>query len=311
MKKMKLLRGILAVGIGVGMLGAMTIMASANSQYSSVRANSVRLVWRRSMGQHTYTATQGARYSKHLGVRYSNNDVTPTVTWYTDAHEKLYRKNKGSSAIYYHVKSADGTLQGWIWRGYLKKTGRTSSTTTTTNKGTNQATTNYDTLAKNAILSLGGGAKPDARTMQMAKSILNTLLDSNVHFVTQAELYPYDPERANDTDVVLRNSSASDEMDSADRYLYNILKGYGIQGAGYGANKARTVFQIRKGLDSDTMRGYFEPSGDFYGQQGLTQKNFFAEAKIGVAVTKTSDGRTAMFAVLRFPDKYSKLVVRD
>ncbi|WP_225363791.1 hypothetical protein [Levilactobacillus brevis] len=118
MKKMMQLATVL--GIGAGILGLSSVPASANSQYSAKRANSVRLVWRTSMKRHAYTATQGARYSKHLGIRYSNNDVTPTVTWYTDAHEKLYKKYQGHSTIYYHVKSADGTLQGWIWRGYLK-----------------------------------------------------------------------------------------------------------------------------------------------------------------------------------------------
>jgi len=118
MKKIIQMAAIL--GVGVGVFGLSGVTASANSQYSAKRSNSVRLVWRKSMKRHAFTATQGARYSKHLGIRYSNNDVTPSVTWYTDAHEKLYKKYKGHNAIYYHVKSADGTLQGWIWRGYLK-----------------------------------------------------------------------------------------------------------------------------------------------------------------------------------------------
>ncbi|MFC6259731.1 hypothetical protein [Levilactobacillus fujinensis] len=95
------------------------VTAQASSQYSAQRSHSVRLVWRQRMGRHVLQAKRGARYSRHLGIRYSNNDVTPTVTWVTDAHEKLYAKDRGKSAIYYHVKSEDGTLGGWIWRGYL------------------------------------------------------------------------------------------------------------------------------------------------------------------------------------------------
>ncbi|WP_341778215.1 hypothetical protein [Levilactobacillus sp. HBUAS70063] len=125
----KIVQTLLVLGVGAGVMGATSLSASANSQYSAKRSKSVRLVWRKPMKQHAFTATQGARYSRHLGIRYSNNDVTPTVTWYTDAHEKLYKKNKGYSAIYYHVKSADGTLQGWIWRGYLKAAGSTPTTT--------------------------------------------------------------------------------------------------------------------------------------------------------------------------------------
>ncbi|MFC6275020.1 hypothetical protein ACFQET_05770 [Levilactobacillus tangyuanensis] len=116
----KMIQALAVLVAGAGVLGVSSVTASANSQYSAKRSKSVRLVWRKSMKRHAFQATTGARYSKHLGIRYSNNDVTPTVTWYTDAHEKLYKKNKGHNAIYYHVKSADGTLQGWIWRGYLK-----------------------------------------------------------------------------------------------------------------------------------------------------------------------------------------------
>lgn len=92
----------------------------SGKQYSASRSKSVKLIWRTSMGRHAYKATDGARYSKHLGMRYGYNSDMPDVTWYTDAHEKLYKKNSGHYAIYYHVKSADGQHGGWIWRGYLK-----------------------------------------------------------------------------------------------------------------------------------------------------------------------------------------------
>ncbi|KRK20494.1 hypothetical protein FC61_GL001274 [Levilactobacillus brevis ATCC 14869 = DSM 20054] len=118
MKKMMQLATVL--GVSVGIFGLANVAASANSQYSAKRSNSVRLVWRTNMRRHACTATQGAHHSKHLGIRYSNNDVTQIITWYTDAHEKLYKKYKGHNAIYYHVKSVDGALKGWIWRGYLK-----------------------------------------------------------------------------------------------------------------------------------------------------------------------------------------------
>lgn len=93
----------------------------SGKQYSASRSNSVKLIWRRNMGRHAYKTTDGARYSKHLGMRYGYNSDMPDVTWYTDAHEKLYMKNSGHYAIYYHVKSADGQHGGWIWRGYLNK----------------------------------------------------------------------------------------------------------------------------------------------------------------------------------------------
>lgn len=126
--------------VGLSTWGIFTTTASANSQYSAARSNSVKLVWRRSMGRHALIAAQGARYSKHLGVRYSNNYATASVTWYTDAHEKLYNYRKRTSAIYYHVKSTDGALQGWIWRGYLKTPTVTTKPTTPVKKTTTSNT---------------------------------------------------------------------------------------------------------------------------------------------------------------------------
>lgn len=96
------------------------VPAPSASSYSATRSKSVRLVWRASMKRHAYHTTAGARYSKHLGIRYGYNKSLPNVTWYTNQHEKLYRKSKGDTIIYYHVNSADGKHGGWIWRGYLK-----------------------------------------------------------------------------------------------------------------------------------------------------------------------------------------------
>ncbi|WP_225419764.1 hypothetical protein [Levilactobacillus cerevisiae] len=112
------LKGVMIATAIVGWGWHSSIVGEA-SNYSARRANSVRLVWRHSMGRHAYHTVKGARYSKHLGVKYSTNDDLPDVTWYTDAHEKLYNKAKRTSAIYYHVKSGDGQHGGWIWRGYL------------------------------------------------------------------------------------------------------------------------------------------------------------------------------------------------
>ncbi|MDT6980726.1 hypothetical protein [Levilactobacillus zymae] len=137
----KLIQGALAASVGLGLWAGLATPAAASSQYSAKRSNSVRLVWRRAMGRHAMTATRGARYSKHLGLRYGNNAAT--VTWYTDAHEKLYEKDKHVAAIYYHVTSADGTLQGWIWRGYLKE-GVAKPSTTSTPATTQQTTTTVD-----------------------------------------------------------------------------------------------------------------------------------------------------------------------
>ncbi|MDT6981412.1 hypothetical protein [Levilactobacillus zymae] len=112
-------QGMLALGLSLGLFGGSTASASQRN-YSAARSRSVRLVWRHSMGQYSYTATRGARYSAHLGVRYGANAATPNQVWYTNAHEKLYDKATHRQLIYYHVNNGDYTSGGWIWRGYLK-----------------------------------------------------------------------------------------------------------------------------------------------------------------------------------------------
>lgn len=92
---------------------------TTTSTYSKARSDSVKLIWRAKMGRHAYHTTSGARYSKHLGTRYASMSNLPNTTWYTNYHEKLYNKKKGTSAIYYHIVSGNGKHAGWIWRGYL------------------------------------------------------------------------------------------------------------------------------------------------------------------------------------------------
>ena len=102
------------------------------------------------MGTHAFKAPTGARFSKHLGVCYGYNPQTADVTWYTDAHEKLYLKNLRMYSIYYHVTSKSG-LQGWIWKGYMKPANGTTSNPGNSNSGSatgnNSNTTNYSTKA--------------------------------------------------------------------------------------------------------------------------------------------------------------------
>jgi hypothetical protein len=139
-------KGIIALGVGISLAGGLgTVTASAKSQYSASRSKSVRLVWRASMKRHALTAVKGSRYSKHLGTWYGYNSSLPDVTWYTNAHEKLYDVATGKYLIYYHVNSADGQHGGWIWRGYLKSAASTPAAVTT-------ATMNWATATKTAGL---------------------------------------------------------------------------------------------------------------------------------------------------------------
>lgn len=110
----------LALGaLGMTMLSAVPVLAQASS-YSASRSNGVKLIWRKSMGKHTYYTFSGARYSHHLGYRWNYMKRNPNTTWYTNMHEKVQVKSTGNYRIYYHVVSGNGKHGGWIWRGYLK-----------------------------------------------------------------------------------------------------------------------------------------------------------------------------------------------
>ncbi len=166
--KQKLIKS-LAVGLAsIGMLFTYQSTASATSQYSAKRSHEVKLIWRKSMGRHAFLAPTGARFSKHLGTRYGYNTETADVTWYTDAHEKLYLKNLNMYSIYYHVTNADQSLQGWIWKGYMKPVNSSEDGTSSnsdnasSNTDSNASTANLNANVK-TILSLFKGTNYDSK----------------------------------------------------------------------------------------------------------------------------------------------------
>jgi len=306
---MKILIKSLFVGLTIITTGSMGTTALA-SNYSAKRANSVRLVWRHRMGRHAYHTIQGARYSKHLGVKYSNNDDLPDVTWYTDAHEKLYNKAKRTSAIYYHVKSGDGQHGGWIWRGYLKNGVAGSNDS---EDKTNGSIDSDETMAKKMIQYLGGDAHPDPQTMTKAKKVLDQSLNGQYHFLTLHELYPYKGDLTGKDFVVSQNHGVQRgtnfSADQNDITYFNLLENSGI-------SKPDRSFEggyyIEPRVETLTLLGmYYAPYSDFFGQKGLTRSNYFKDVKIGVAVTKLADGKYASSVIFHYPKKFWDLVVDD
>jgi hypothetical protein len=180
--KQHLIRTAAACLVGLGTVFTFQANVNAASQYSAKRSHEVKLIWRKAMGKHAFTAPTGARFSKHLGTRYGYNTETADVTWYTDAHEKLYLKNLHMYSIYYHVANSDQSLQGWIWKGYMKPTNVNSGSTTDSGNSTqndtggtgsssdnsNGANTSNKYLNNNAktILSLFKGTKYDDKVSQ-------------------------------------------------------------------------------------------------------------------------------------------------
>lgn len=257
------------------------------------------------MNRNSYTTTSGVRYSRHLGIRYSNNDAPSNAVWYTDAYEKLYNKYKEKSAIYYHVKSANGKLNGWIWRGYLTTVKTAKTTTITTSTATPQKATATDQLANTIIKNMKSGAKPDAVTMAQAKIVLTQMIGPTHHFSRKVNLTPgwwnesLTPWSGNDSD-----RQQFENLLAANKLTY-----------GFGYNKTISTAVI--GTKNEVLNGLYwqmwveDQTFDGSGTFGVTEGNFYVPAKIGVATKQLTDGRYAMFSIIRLPANYGKIALYD
>lgn len=298
----KIAQGFLMILVGIGISGVATVTASAN-QYSAKRSNSVKLIWRKSMGRHTFTASSGSRYSKHLGTRYSSNSATTNVTWYTDAHQKLYSKTKHTSSIYYHVRSSDGKLGGWIWRGYLKPVKKSNNTGSPVN--------NTNTLAEKIILGLGHGAKPDPYSMKLANSVLSQATDGQYHFVPTEQLNPNSTDKNNDR-IEVSGVNFSKPENSNEVAYRKLLIANNIPTAGMGSNMSTDGLFISSKLNPTRVVDMgFSPLTALYGHNGITSKNYYSNVKIGLAINTLSNGKTAMFIMMRYPSTFTSVTIED
>lgn len=182
-------KGLLIISLSLGLLGATTASASSR-EYSTQRANSVRLVWRANMGRHALVASKGARYSEHLGIRYGLNADTSDVVWYTNAHEELYDKDTGNYLIYYHVNNASYSSGGWIWRGYLQNTNIRRGSTVKASSGENGSTTPIDSGTESSPTSQNDDFKPatvpvSQMNWQAAKISDSSLADDDISAISE------------------------------------------------------------------------------------------------------------------------------
>ncbi|HIW72258.1 MAG TPA: hypothetical protein H9875_06475 [Candidatus Levilactobacillus faecigallinarum] len=303
----------LALGVGLGMGGNVTASA-ASGTYSVRRSNSVRLVWRKTMRQHAYTTTTGVRYSKHLGMRYSNAALGANTVWVTDGHEKLYNKVKGTAAIYYHVTTSDGTANGWIWRGYLTAqtttaVGKTSTPATTTNPTTPSTTksTGADTAAITASIlkDLSGGAEADTQTTALANRVLDQMVSGQYQFSRNMSVQP-------GWEAGTTWGGSGNKTDDAQ--FFKLLAANKLV---YGFGLDKTISSARIGTKQDVLSSLSNQSWDedneFDGEgtYGVTRENFYLAAKIGIATKRLADGRYAMFSIIRLPAYYGNIALYD
>lgn len=112
--------GLLAVAAMTLGLTATAVLPSTET--TSAQASSIKVVWRKAMGSHTYQintskAKKAYAYSSSFKHVFKLSNYSGTV-FYTKQHEKI--KVSGKYHYYYYIQSADKKKAGWVNRTYLK-----------------------------------------------------------------------------------------------------------------------------------------------------------------------------------------------
>jgi len=330
----KLVQGVIAGVVGLGLVGVTETSAAAmGPEYSAARSNSVRLVWRYRMGHYYYHTDQGARYSEHLGVRYSQNAMTDHVTWVTDAHEKLYNRDTGVDDIYYHVHSRDDDMAGWIWRGYLVP-GHAKGVELTTQEIERSAARKsvaaptpvpaqpvqpQDTTALAAIQGLGHGATPDPTEMRLARRLLTQAIALPFKTAGQIDGERPNPDELSETSIIeslFDNRGPWYSPQVAEEYPNDapfkaLMTRNGLTNFGYGPGKVDVLYFSTCDPEityQSMLADYFGSNPANFGHDGLTSTNFYTGVRIGYATQQVTSTRYAAFAVVAYPSaKYGHL----
>ncbi|WP_024747807.1 hypothetical protein [Levilactobacillus namurensis] len=329
----KLVYGLIAGAAGLGLWLSLPTSAHAmGASYSATRSNSVRLVWRRSMGHYQYhNGNRGARYSKHLGVRYSPNDMTNRITWITDAHEKLYNRDTHTYDIYYHVHNANKSIAGWIWRGYLsagaapqvsqapRKTAQSSSSTRPLTladfKSAGPSTSRTDL---NALATFGHGARPNNQYMAFARYMLTQTIAHHFNNELPDSYYENNPDNPGNYHDSLFEVSNNLGPGSPTHNVFNaespsfmaFLKSHGLDNFGGGPNKYLVCYYTTEEKISPDNFIFSLTSDDPYLMTDTAslghnpqwpQGAYMASYNIGVASTQVSNKRVASFVIYNNP----------
>jgi len=329
----KLVYGIIAGTLSLGIGSSLPIAAHAmGSSYSAQRSNSVRLIWRHTMGNYTYhNGDSGARYSEHLGVRYSANSETDHYTWITDAHEKLYNLDTHTYAIYYHVRTANDSHAGWIWRGYLSAGAASQAQPTTPSQPVNQSpvstqpltladfqTTNFSPskVDTQALTTYGHGAHPDNQYMAFAQYLLNLTIANNLTDELPDSYYqnnPDNPGNYHDSLFFISNdlgpwSIKNGSLNKETPGFMALMAAHGITDFGGGPNKYLIAYYSteEKISTDDFILDLVASEPDLMGEKA-SQTPYFEDGpymvnyKIGIATRQVSPNRVASFAIINNP----------
>lgn len=108
--------GILVL-VGVLIAGSFSTTASQPAQAQSAKVVRVKTM---NISKKATHVSQGAMYSSNRLTKMVHNGANyKGTTFYTYQQAQVTRSNKKKTA-YVYIKSANGQVTGWIWKGYLK-----------------------------------------------------------------------------------------------------------------------------------------------------------------------------------------------
>ncbi|KRK98585.1 hypothetical protein FD04_GL000317 [Secundilactobacillus odoratitofui DSM 19909 = JCM 15043] len=185
----KTLTGIALLSLGLA-LGSTNIAGYPATAQAKTKSTRVVKVTYKKLAKNSYSVAKGnfyqTSYLKKV-THYAKN--YPHTTFYTYTQATVTRAN-GKHAIYDHVKSKNGKVNGWIWHGYLKQrhsvvTPKAPITALVGTETTNTATSNATSQAEQVQVQVFG---PVLQGNKVLASGTVTITDGDTAFTVLQKL---------------------------------------------------------------------------------------------------------------------------
>ncbi|MBV0930157.1 hypothetical protein KTE19_05435 [Lentilactobacillus sp. IMAU92037] len=111
------------VGLAVVIFGVATGTNStiSNSDVVSAKARTVKVLRSSGMSKTAYNANGGSIFTTAKLTKKAHNASSYLRTTFYATKSATVRKSNGNTAVYYYIKSSNGRVKGWIWKGNLSK----------------------------------------------------------------------------------------------------------------------------------------------------------------------------------------------
>lgn len=134
-----IIKVLLVIGITVSLLSIPQLL-SHHDHVAMAHAKSAKVLSHKKLKKRTVHATKGDLYTSWKLSKISHHMKNYEHTTLYRTKQATIRKTNGKKAIYQYVKSINGKVKGWIWRGYLKTGKAAKSKRTSININKDQLT---------------------------------------------------------------------------------------------------------------------------------------------------------------------------